>query len=104
MLLDETCRFLAVDFDKQSWMSDVAAFRDTARFWRAFHYRSSVRAREMGLTPGSSLLNLCQRQRLAGSVRFFSPQRWTGILTSDSHLTTGFFQARIICRPAASAI
>jgi hypothetical protein len=30
MLLDETCRFLAVDFDKQSWMSDVAAFRDTA--------------------------------------------------------------------------
>lgn len=31
MLLDETCRFLAVDFDKQSWMSDVAAFRDTAR-------------------------------------------------------------------------
>jgi hypothetical protein len=31
MLLDEACWFLAVDFDKQSWMSDVAAFRDTAR-------------------------------------------------------------------------
>ena len=31
MLSDETCWFLAADFDKQSWMLDVAAFRDTAR-------------------------------------------------------------------------
>jgi hypothetical protein len=31
MLSDETCWFLAVDFDKRSWMSDVAAFRDAAR-------------------------------------------------------------------------
>ena len=31
MLPDETCWFLAVDFDKKSWMRDVAAFRDTAR-------------------------------------------------------------------------
>ena len=31
MLPDETCWFLAADFDKKSWMEDVAAFRDTAR-------------------------------------------------------------------------
>jgi superfamily II DNA or RNA helicase len=31
MLPDETCCFLAADFDKKSWMQDVAAFRDTAR-------------------------------------------------------------------------
>ena len=31
MLPDETCWFLAADFDKRSWMSDVAAFRDAAR-------------------------------------------------------------------------
>lgn len=31
MLLDETCWFLAVDFDKGSWMSDVAAFREAAQ-------------------------------------------------------------------------
>ncbi|MGA8260620.1 MAG: DEAD/DEAH box helicase family protein [Arenicellales bacterium] len=31
MLPDETCWFLAVDFDKKSWIQDVAAFRDTAR-------------------------------------------------------------------------
>lgn len=31
MLPDETCWFLAADFDKKAWMQDVAAFRDTAR-------------------------------------------------------------------------
>jgi hypothetical protein len=31
MLPDETCWFLAADFDKRSWMRDIAAFRDTAR-------------------------------------------------------------------------
>jgi len=31
MLPDETCWFLAADFDKKSWMRDVAAFRDTSR-------------------------------------------------------------------------
>jgi superfamily II DNA or RNA helicase len=31
LLPDETCWFLAADFDKASWMEDVAAFRDTAR-------------------------------------------------------------------------
>lgn len=31
MLSDETCWFLAADFDKKSWRQDVAAFRDTAR-------------------------------------------------------------------------
>jgi hypothetical protein len=31
LLSDETCWFLAADFDKASWMRDVAAFRDTAR-------------------------------------------------------------------------
>jgi hypothetical protein len=31
MLPDETCWFLAADFDKKSWMQDVAAFRDATR-------------------------------------------------------------------------
>ncbi len=30
MLPDDTCWFLAADFDKQSWMNDVTAFRDAA--------------------------------------------------------------------------
>jgi superfamily II DNA or RNA helicase len=31
LLQDETCWFLVVDFDKASWIRDVAAFRETAR-------------------------------------------------------------------------
>jgi len=31
ILRDETCWFLAVDFDKSSWREDVAAFRETCR-------------------------------------------------------------------------
>ena len=31
LLKDETCWFLAADFDKAGWREDVAAFRDTAR-------------------------------------------------------------------------
>lgn len=29
LLLDETCWFLAIDFDKEAWMKDVSAFLDT---------------------------------------------------------------------------
>ena len=31
MLLDETCFFLAVDFDKSAWRADASAFLDTCR-------------------------------------------------------------------------
>lgn len=31
MLADETCWFLAVDFDKSSWVEDARAFKETAR-------------------------------------------------------------------------
>lgn len=31
LLLDETCWFLAVDFDKHAWAEDVAAFRETCK-------------------------------------------------------------------------
>jgi pimeloyl-ACP methyl ester carboxylesterase len=31
LLPDETCWFLAVDFDKKSWMADAAAFLETCR-------------------------------------------------------------------------
>lgn len=31
LLLDETCWFLAVDFDKKSWQADASAFLETCR-------------------------------------------------------------------------
>jgi len=33
MLKDETCWFLAADFDKESWLDDVAAFVDTCQYF-----------------------------------------------------------------------
>ncbi len=33
LLLDETCWFLAIDFDKESWMKDVSAFIDTCEHY-----------------------------------------------------------------------
>jgi hypothetical protein len=31
LLTEETCWFLAADFDKGDWMADTAAFRDTCK-------------------------------------------------------------------------
>jgi hypothetical protein len=31
MLLDETCHFLAADFDRENWQKDAGAFLDTCR-------------------------------------------------------------------------
>lgn len=33
LLQDETCWFLAVDFDKKNWQKDVVAFVDTCKEW-----------------------------------------------------------------------
>jgi hypothetical protein len=33
LLLDETCWFLAADFDKKTWQGDAAAFLETCREW-----------------------------------------------------------------------
>ena len=57
MLPDETCWFLAADFDKKSWKRDVVAFRDTARV-KASPLRSNGPARATALIHGSSSRNL----------------------------------------------
>ena len=53
LLEDETCWFLAVDFDKRSWKEDVAAFADTSR---ALGSRQPSNAPGLGTAPmcGSS--------------------------------------------------
>jgi hypothetical protein len=45
LLLDETCWFLAVDFDKKSWVADAAAFIATCR---RFHIHASVERSRSG--------------------------------------------------------
>jgi hypothetical protein len=57
MLPDETCWFLATDFDKKSWKQDVAAFRDTARAkgHRAVTFRKRRSCLDILLRAGASL-------------------------------------------------
>lgn len=45
LLEDETCWFLAADFDKDAWRQDVAAFRETCR---AFHLPVAVERSRSG--------------------------------------------------------
>ena len=61
MLPDETCWFLAADFDKKSWQKDVAAFRDTARA------KGVPRGhRTIALGQRCSCMDLLQRTRVGG--------------------------------------
>ncbi len=67
--IDETCWFLAVDFDKKSWKEDVAAFLETCRPKWAYLRCWNGLAPEMAATSGSSL-----------GARF--PLQWCGKLGS----------------------
>jgi hypothetical protein len=61
LLPDETCWFLAVDFDQQTWKEDAAAFIDSCRGSGSFALRWSAPAPVMGRTSGfSSRLQLLQ--------------------------------------------
>ena len=46
LLRDESCYFLAIDFDKQSWMEDCAAFCKTCQSLGGFQYLWNDRDRE----------------------------------------------------------
>ena len=37
LLPDETCWFLAADFDKENWMDDVAAYLETCKTYNVPH-------------------------------------------------------------------
>lgn len=64
LLEDETCWFLAVDFDKSTWTEDVGAFAETCRRV-GLSPRSRDLARATAPTCGSSSRGLCRRQALA---------------------------------------
>lgn len=44
LLPDETCHFIAVDFDKQSWKEDASAFLETCRMNGIFAYPERSRS------------------------------------------------------------
>jgi len=67
MLLDETCFFLAVDFDKSGWLEDSSAFMRRAAEW-IFRLHSSGRVRGGAATPGYSSKRLCLLDSREGSA------------------------------------
>ena len=57
MLPDDTCWFLAADFDKETWKDDVAAFRETCKSMNLPVAVERSRSGNGALTPGSSSRN-----------------------------------------------
>jgi hypothetical protein len=58
LLPDETCWFLAVDFDKKTWEYDSQAFLETCK---QLNVPAGVLVPEKAATFGSSLIARCQR-------------------------------------------
>ena len=103
MLLDETCFFLAVDFDKAGWREDAAAFLETCRRLNLPAALERSRSGEAG-TSGSSSRRPFRPRLREDSVRMSSPRRWSGGRTSAWIRTTGSFRIRTRCRKEDSAI
>jgi hypothetical protein len=79
MLADESCWFLAVDFDKAGWKEDVAAVAETCRIGVS-PSRWSVRAPATGHISGSFFPHRCPLQRLEGWGASCSQRPWRGAM------------------------
>jgi hypothetical protein len=103
MLADETCWFLAADFDKKSWKRDVAAFRDTAR---AKGIPVAIERSRSG--NGAHAWIFFEEPVAAGDARRLGALLVTATMDRcpdigfDSY--DRFFRARTRCRRAASAV
>ena len=89
LLVDDTCRFLAADFDEADWKGDSLAFIKSCR--------------EFGLPAG---LEISRSGSGAHVWIFFSgpvPARNARRLSSHSRVTTAFSRIRIIFPPEVSA-
>jgi hypothetical protein len=72
MLKNETCKFLAVDFDKESWTKDAVAFMETCE---KFSIHSALERSRSGQS-GSSSQNPLRQCWLANSVPSLSRKLW----------------------------
>src|SRR5262249_39459879 len=100
LLSDDTCWFLAVDFDKATWTDDSAAFLQAC----AARGIPAVLERSRSGQGGHVwvFLRFGPRSRV-GSVRISSLRRWSVIRISAFRLTTGSSRVRTVCRQAVSA-
>ena len=103
LLQDETCFFLAVDFDKAGWREDATAFLDSVPPPEPSGRPRAVTLRTRRRTSGSSSRRPFQPRWLEGSDRTSSPKRWRGGRTSAWIRTTASFRIRTRCRKEDSA-
>ena len=99
LMPDETCWFLAIDFDKSGWRQDAAACLETSRHLNHLSARAPVQAP----TCGSFSRSRSRRLWPAASDLTFSPRRWSDGHSSVSTRMTGSFRIRTRCRKEASA-
>ena len=102
LLLDETCFFLAVDFDKTGWQEDATAFLQSCR-------RLGLASRPRTITVRSRRTRVAvfrggdsRGAWRAGWDRIFSRRRWRIGRTSGWIRTIVSFRTRTRCRRADS--
>jgi hypothetical protein len=100
LLPDETCWFLAIDFDGASWSDDVRAFAQTCA--AADRPSLSVLARAMALMHGSFSPRRFPPYWLDRSAVPSSPIRCLGVTNSACLRTIAYSQAKTRCRAEAS--
>lgn len=102
LLLDETCFFLAVDFDKAGWQDDASAFL------RACHRLGVPAALERSRSGSGGhvwcfLTRPCRQRWCDAWAPTCSPRRWRAVPTSGWIPTIASFPTRTRCRRVASA-
>ena len=101
LFADETCAFLAIDFDKAEWCTDVSAFLETCRRMQlpaALERSRSGRGGHVWLFFEEAIPAALAR-RLGSNLL---TETWNTGRMSDWIPTTASFPARISCRKADS--
>jgi hypothetical protein len=101
LLKDDTCRFLACDFDGDGWPLDAGAYIAAAE-GHGVSAVSSDLVPARGDTFGSSSLPRCPQLRPGVSGPGFCARRWWNGARSTSKATTASFPVRTSCPRAAS--
>ncbi len=103
LLLDETCWFLAIDFDGDKWQKDIKTIR---KICSEFNIPTAVERSRSGMAPmhGSSLKSPLP-QLLHGNLEApYFHQRWTGGIRLHLNRTTGYSPTRTPCPKEALVI
>ena len=102
LLLDETCYFLAVDFDKAGWQADAVGVPARLPTSGPRRQPSSDRDRAEGDTSGCSSRRSFPPSWHADSGHISSPRRWRIVLTSGWTPTTDYSRVKTPCRKVVS--